>query len=156
MEAIRSSETSVHTRCTQRQIPEDGILHRHHCENFKSYVRKQYCLNNSNWFEALGYLLKCVCCFVEISSSENLKRCRHTVMNSETSRLKNMPSWTDFRRLHVLHLTLVSEFSEWTSSECCTITFPGQISLTIQYERYAPEKLFCKLSLISLIDPVYI
>jgi hypothetical protein len=27
-EAIRSSETSVHTRCTQQHIPEDGILHR--------------------------------------------------------------------------------------------------------------------------------
>jgi hypothetical protein len=28
MEAIRSSETSVHTRSTQRHIPEDGILQR--------------------------------------------------------------------------------------------------------------------------------
>jgi hypothetical protein len=27
MEAIRTSETSVHTRSTQRHIPEDGILH---------------------------------------------------------------------------------------------------------------------------------
>jgi hypothetical protein len=27
MEAIRSSETSVHTRSTQRHIQEDGILH---------------------------------------------------------------------------------------------------------------------------------
>jgi hypothetical protein len=28
MEAMRSSETSVHTRSTQRHIPEDGILQR--------------------------------------------------------------------------------------------------------------------------------
>jgi hypothetical protein len=38
MEAIRSSETSVHTRSTRRQIPEDGILHSHRRENLKSYI----------------------------------------------------------------------------------------------------------------------
>jgi hypothetical protein len=37
MEAILSSETSVHTRSTHRHIPEDGILHSHRCENLKSY-----------------------------------------------------------------------------------------------------------------------
>jgi hypothetical protein len=36
--AIRSSETSVHTRYTRRHIPEDGILHSRHCENLKSYM----------------------------------------------------------------------------------------------------------------------
>jgi hypothetical protein len=40
MEAIRSSETSVHTRSTQRHIPEDGIIldifclhHSVHCKS---------------------------------------------------------------------------------------------------------------------------
>jgi hypothetical protein len=39
MEAISSSETSVHTRCTQRHIPEDGILHSYCCENLKFYMK---------------------------------------------------------------------------------------------------------------------
>jgi hypothetical protein len=32
------SETSVHTRLTRRQIPEDGIVHSYSCENLKSYI----------------------------------------------------------------------------------------------------------------------
>jgi hypothetical protein len=38
MEAIRSSETSVHTRSTKCHISEDCILHSHRCENLKSYI----------------------------------------------------------------------------------------------------------------------
>jgi hypothetical protein len=38
MEAILSSETSVLTRATRRQIPENGILHSHRHENMKSYI----------------------------------------------------------------------------------------------------------------------
>jgi hypothetical protein len=38
MEAIRSSEMSVHISSTRHHIPEDGILHSHRCENLKSYM----------------------------------------------------------------------------------------------------------------------
>jgi hypothetical protein len=38
MEALISSETSVRTRVTLRNIREDAFLHSHRRENLKSYV----------------------------------------------------------------------------------------------------------------------
>jgi hypothetical protein len=39
-QALRSSETSVLTRATGRNISEDTILHSHRRENLKSYIWK--------------------------------------------------------------------------------------------------------------------
>jgi hypothetical protein len=38
METLRSSETSVLTSVTRRNVAEDGILHSHRGENLKSYI----------------------------------------------------------------------------------------------------------------------
>jgi hypothetical protein len=58
MEAIRSSETSVHIRSTRPQIPEDGILRSYRHENLKSYkaidVAYWFCLS----FPIINWIFK--------------------------------------------------------------------------------------------------
>jgi hypothetical protein len=48
MEALSSSETSVLTRATQRNIPDNAIFHTHRRENLKSYKLDIYLLDRKN------------------------------------------------------------------------------------------------------------
>jgi hypothetical protein len=48
-EALSSSETSVLTRATRRNIQEEDILHSHRRQNLKSYNKNKIRKDVKNW-----------------------------------------------------------------------------------------------------------
>jgi hypothetical protein len=66
MEAICSSKTSVNTRSTWCHIQENGILHSHRCENFKSYNILSFI--NSTHLSKMGWRVVKVCSFLQLNS----------------------------------------------------------------------------------------
>jgi hypothetical protein len=65
MEALCSFETSALTRSTQRNIPEDAILHDHRRQNIKSYIVVLMITSTPGMFVVPGCLIRrTVCPFV--------------------------------------------------------------------------------------------
>jgi hypothetical protein len=56
-EALSSSETSVLTRATWCNIPEDTILHSHYRECLKSFISNYIQLTSFTWASSLSYIL---------------------------------------------------------------------------------------------------
>jgi hypothetical protein len=55
-ESLSSSETSVLRRATQRNIPEDSILHSHCRENLKSYRTSLYFHTDLHWLSKKSWV----------------------------------------------------------------------------------------------------
>jgi hypothetical protein len=84
MEVLSSFETSVPTRVTQRDVPENGILHSHRRENLRSYKITISCLGiicvlrvSSSFYEILLVCSQDVLCGLVVKTScLNIQRSR--------------------------------------------------------------------------------
>jgi hypothetical protein len=88
-EALSSSETSVLTRATRRNIPGDTIFHSHRHENHKSYTAQKLINVSIYWVQTTMFTL--------VTGSASLREAAETVlivtvvsgMNTSTQKLES-------------------------------------------------------------------
>jgi hypothetical protein len=87
MEAMRCSETPVHTRATPRNIPEDGIFHSYRRENLKSY--KFQCYSFECWSLYDRYFVEFV-----VSTAVTMKNAVcNTILQYNTIQYNTISTW---------------------------------------------------------------
>jgi hypothetical protein len=94
-EAPGSSETSVLTRATRRNNPEDTILHGHRCENLKSYIivsDYKFIFINKDWLISDHFFLMALRYHMPIQQSISEWHLMPSSVGRSTSR-RNKVKW---------------------------------------------------------------
>jgi hypothetical protein len=95
-EALSSSETSVLTRDTRRNIPEDTVLHSHRRENFISYNFTFYLCMTAVKYTMPNLWQAPTCCSSEFNSETSIMNLEHRQIESIDKRTSSScRSFTD-------------------------------------------------------------
>jgi hypothetical protein len=104
MEAVRSSETLALIRATQRNNPEDGILHSHRRENLKIYI--SFCFLSHHCFGK-----KCAITIITVDKWRKHRLCVLPETFVSSARLHNTPKYKVFCSIFSGILPISSSFT---------------------------------------------